>query len=429
MSKLDEAAIRGKKARWARAFPELGAGPVDMTPCTDPAYFELEREKIFMKTWWKVARVEELPRPGDYKVKRIDFARTSAIIVRGRDNKIRAFYNVCCHRGNTVITETPGFREFTGRAKGGAMACRFHGWVYDSQGKLIHVPEEEHILCFQKEDHGLTPIACEEWNGFVFINLDPEPETSLEEFLGDYGDHFSNYPYEGTPVCFQYYTYLDANWKPCLDAFAEAYHVHTIHAGSFPNVFTSLVENAKIFGPHRTCSVMLADPGELTPSGAVANRIGVFNTLNKRGQTRLPPTLNPDRRENWCFELSVMFPSFLLHVLEGSWFTHHFWPIAVDKTLWEGHLYLPAATTHSERWALEQWQLLQRNAWLEDTATMEDTSRALMSGGKKEIYLHDEEVLIRHGYKVVDDWVHDRAGMGAGMAKETPRAEPVGAES
>lgn len=401
----------GKKLRWSRMYPELGTGPVDAESCTSPEYFELEKEKIFKKVWWKVARAEELPRPGDYKVKRFHFADTSVIIIRGRDNKFRAFYNTCSHRGNTVISETAKdefFRELTGHARGNAVTCRFHGWVYSSDGSLMFVPEEEYFPCFEKEKNGLTPVACDEWEGFVFINLDPKPRWPLAEFLGGFGHHYAGFPYEELTTSFHYWTVLNSNWKVCLDAFSEAYHVHTIHAGSFPGIFTSEIENVKIFGPHRTCCVCFATPPEMQPTAAIAQKIAQYSGLYRRQKTMLPPTVNPNKLENFSFEMGVIFPSLLLHLMEGSWFTHHFIPIAVDKTLWEGDLYIRSPQTNAERWSLEQWQVIQRNAWLEDTQTMEDTYRSLKSGGKKKINLHDHEVLIRHSYKAVDDWVHDR---------------------
>ena len=115
----------------------------------------------------------------------------------------------------------------------------------------------------------------------------------------------------------------------------------------------------------------------------------------------LPPSINPSAREDFAFELSVSFPNLLLHISEGIWFTHQFWPLAHNKTLWEGKYYVRAPRTNSERWALEHAQLLQRNAWLEDTQTMENTHRAIASGVKRIINLQDEEILIRHAHHVI----------------------------
>ena len=116
--------------------------------------------------------------------------------------------------------------------------------------------------------------------------------------------------------------------------------------------------------------------------------------------------MNPNDRDDFSFELSVIFPNILVHVTEGVWFTHQFWPVGHNKTRWEGRYYLPKAKTYSERWAQEFAQVLQRNAWLEDTATMEDTQEALESKAKKVMHLQDEEILIRHGYHVLEQYLN-----------------------
>lgn len=123
-------------------------------------------------------------------------------------------------------------------------------------------------------------------------------------------------------------------------------------------------------------------------------------------ETILPPTLNDENRDDYAFELSVFFPNWLLHVSEGIWFTHQFWPIGYDRCLWEGKYYVMEPTTNSEKWALEHAMVVQRNAWLEDTATMEGTFFALNSGSKKHMNLHDEETLVRHGYYVLEKYLN-----------------------
>jgi len=105
--------------RWAEANPWLGTGPIPVEPYISPAYYEKEKEKIFKRVWLCVAREAEVPQPGDYKVKRIAAGDTSAIIVRGKDGKVRAFHNMCSHRGNTVVTETG--EETYGASRAGVM--------------------------------------------------------------------------------------------------------------------------------------------------------------------------------------------------------------------------------------------------------------------------------------------------------------------
>ncbi len=395
--------------RWAALYPELGTGPVSAEPCVSPEFYEREREIVFKRTWLMVARDEELPKPGDYKVKRLDVADTSVIVMRGKDGNVRGFHNVCSHRGNTVVTETGD--ETFGSSKAAVISCRFHGWVYDATGALVNVPEEERFYsCFDKKENGLTSIRTEVWEGFIFINLDPTGSQSLMDYLGDYAEHMGGFPYSELTQCYSYWTYLDCNWKISHDAFAEAYHVHTIHAGSFPNTFSSGLANVRLFGPHRTAAVCLSPSAQLRPVQTVADEIaGGYAGAHHTGST-LPPTVNPDGKEDFSFELSVVFPNLLLHISEGLWFTHQFWPLAHNRTRWEGKMFYRPPRTNSERWALQCAQLIARNAWLEDTATMEATQAALQSGAKTEMMLQDEEVLVRHGYHALEQYMQGQEG-------------------
>ncbi|WP_374265940.1 SRPBCC family protein [Zoogloea sp.] len=392
--------------KWAAKYPDLGTGPIPVEPCVSPEFFEQERQKVFLKSWLKVGRVEEIAKAGDYKVKKLAFAKTSVILMRGKDGQIRGFHNTCSHRGNKVVVETG--EETFGRNKAAVVTCRFHGWVYNAHGGIVQVPEENKFSAdFDKARNGLTPVHTDVWEGFIFVNLDPsEQVVPLAEFLGGIGTHLAGFPYGELSQCFSYHTYLDCNWKVAHDAFAEAYHVATIHAGSFPNVFSSGLQNVELFGPHRTTAICLSLNAEPTPVAKIANSLATGSLVAQRGASMLPPTVNPDRRDDFSFELSVLFPNLLLHVSEGIWFTHQFWPIAHNKTLWEGKYYVRPAQTNSQRWALEHAQCLQRNAWLEDTATMEDTQTALESGAKQWMYLQDDEILIRHGYHALEAYMH-----------------------
>jgi len=393
-----------EQLRWASKFPELGLEPIPVEPCVSPEYFDREKEQVFMKTWLKVGRVEEIPNAGDYKVKKIHFAKTSVILIHGKDGKIRGFHNTCSHRGNKVIVESG--EETFGRSKAAVVTCRFHGWVYDAQGQIAHVPEEERFSpCWEKASNGLTPVHTDVWEGFIFINLSSEPADSLQDYLGGIGKHLAGYPFASMNQCFSYHTTLDCNWKIALDAFSEAYHVSTIHAGSFPNAFSTGLADVELFGDHRTTGICLTLDATPTPIAAMANEITGASLVAKRGASMLPASVNPSRREDFSFELSVVFPNILIHISEGIWFTHQFWPIAHNRTLWEGKYYVPAPKTNSERWAVEFAQVLQRNAWLEDTATMEDTHAALESGAKTHMVLQDEEILLRHGYKVLEQYM------------------------
>lgn len=390
--------------RWSELYPELGQGPVPTEPCISETFFEEERNKVFKRCWLMVGRDEELPKPGDWKVKRLHVANTSVILIRGKDGVVRGFHNICSHRGNKVIIEDGD--ETFGGSKAAVVSCRFHGWVYGADGALVQVPEEDHFYpCFDKAENGLAAVRTDVWEGFIFVNLDSAGSQSLADYLGDFAQHMGGFPYGEITECFSYYTYLDCNWKVSHDAFAEAYHVHTIHAGSFPNTFSSALSDVRLFGPHRSAAVCLSPDGEFKPVQKLADAIAGGYAGQYHGNKTLPESINPSGKEDFSFELSVIFPNILLHISEGLWFTHQFWPIAHNKTRWEGKIYYHPPKTNSQRWAQECAQLLARNAWLEDTGTMEATQAALQSGAKDHMILQDEEILVRHGYYALDQFM------------------------
>ena len=384
-------------------YPELGTAPLPVYPYLATDYYQKEIASIFRRDWLCVGRVEEIAQPGDYKVKRLDFAHTSVILIRGKDGAIGAFHNVCRHRGNKVVTETGG-EETYGSNKAAVITCRFHGWTYDAKGALVGVPQEERFPpCFNRADNSLVPIHVDTWAGFICINLAEKPRLPLSESLGGLKDHLDGYPFGSMPDVHTYYAHLNCNWKIGMDAFGEAYHVPTIHAGSFPGLTDYWQDDVAFYGDHRSIAFFAADMNPPTPVGSAANSIfGASIALQRTEPFPLPKTVNPTRHKNWGFEQSTMFPNFLIHVGEGLWFTHQFWPISENKCLWEGKYFLKAPKTNSEHWAQRYAVTLQRNAWLEDTATMEDTHDALMSGAVKQINLQDDEIMLRHAFNAIN---------------------------
>src|SRR3954451_141571 len=172
------AAVNGKK--WHDQHPELGTGPVPIEPYISQEYFNLERERIFRKVWLNVGREEEIPQPGNYLVKDLPVCGASILLVRGKDGRLRAFHNVCSHRSNKLVWDQGGSCQM--------FACKFHGWTYGLNGQLTFVPDEESFFDLRKGELGLTPVAADTWEGFIFVNLDPQPRESLKDYLGEMGE-------------------------------------------------------------------------------------------------------------------------------------------------------------------------------------------------------------------------------------------------
>jgi phenylpropionate dioxygenase-like ring-hydroxylating dioxygenase large terminal subunit len=270
-------------------------------------------------------------------------------------------------------------------------------------GSVLSIPEVERFVGLDKNALGLSEVHAEVWEGFIFVNLAGTPDSSLADFLGEAGTRFAGFPFGTMTAAYRYRTLLKCNWKVAQDAFSEGYHVPTIHAGSFPGSFDTKLINARFYGPHRSAGAALIMSEQPKPVAALTHRFANTSVAKPGQRGNIPEAINPGQNPKFGFDLCVFFPNFLMHVTEGFYFTHQFWPLSVDETLWEGVQYFVPPKDAGERFAHEYGQVLQRNAWLEDTATMEDTHEALKSGVRKEIYLQEGEVLIRHHMKVIED--------------------------
>jgi nitrite reductase/ring-hydroxylating ferredoxin subunit len=150
---------------WTENYPELGTGRVDYTDSIDPAFFEAEREAIFKRTWLNVGRIERFPRTGSYFSKELPSAGPgmSVIVVKTKDGSVKAFHNVCRHRGNKLVwndfprQETScSWRQFT---------CKYHPCRYSLDSELIFIQQEGEFFDVDKSRYGLVPVRCEVWEG------------------------------------------------------------------------------------------------------------------------------------------------------------------------------------------------------------------------------------------------------------------------
>lgn len=397
----------GAGSRWHAQHPHLGTGPLPANVFTSSEQFELEREHIFKKVWLNVGRVERVEKPGDFFVEDIAVCQTSVLVVRGQDGQIRAFHNMCSHRGNKVAWDKEGSCK--------AFTCKFHGWAYGLDGGLRHVPDEENFFDFDRAQHGMTPVACDVWEGFIFINVDPDPAETLQEYLGELATDLDGYPFADlAATCASWTTEVRANWKLVKDAFQETYHVAFLHKRSIPDSFTSptnphnQILDLKLYPRHG--SAALYGNADLTPTpvASLAFRHGAFLIRKDFEESRLPEGVNRQRHEDWTLDLNVIFPGFFVDVSEGSFFTHNFWPIDVDRTIWQSTQYFPRAKTAGQRFNQEYGHVLFRDIIMEDGRTLEETQSVLSSGAKKEFYLQDEEILVRHSHYIVDQMINER---------------------
>jgi len=244
---------------WTEHYPELGTGLVSYADSIAPEFFELEREAIFKRAWLHVGRVEQLPRNGSYFTREIAVARTSVVIVRDGD-EIRAFHNICRHRGNKLVWQDFPREETSGTAR--QFTCKYHGWRYGLDGACAFVQQEGEFFDLDKADYGLVPVHCEVWAGFIFVNLDRESKQPLRAFLGPMITAIEDFPFDQLTARYGFRAEVPANWKVFMDALQEQYHAPIVHRSQRPESFDAHAAgfeapHYQIDGPHR----MFNSPG------------------------------------------------------------------------------------------------------------------------------------------------------------------------
>lgn len=387
--------------------PELGTGPVPTDIYHRPEIYQRELEKIFKRTWIWVGRVDEIATPGQFFVRQIHTFGYSVLICRDRDGELRAFHNACRHRGHVVEARECG--------KTNAFTCGFHAWTYGLDGALRGVPDAEgfHGLC--KSKLGLRPVPLAIWEGFIFIYPGDEPVQSLAEYLGEQGADLIGYPFDACQERFAFAAEIGANWKCMVDSFCESYHLPALHRRSIgrtmaggDNPACRLID-IRLKGRHRTISLWANTAYEPGPVQglAYANAPGPAITSGRADDGfALPKGLNATRNPSWSLDVTCFFPTFLIAIGTGMYFTHQVWPLTANRVRYEMRAYMRPAVNAAQRFAQEHALVELRDTLLEDTNTLERTQRALDAGIVREFVFHDHELALRHHYHTVMQYLN-----------------------
>ncbi len=201
--------------------PYRGARLLPRKAYHEPAIFEWERANVLRKDWVIAGRVDEAPNPGTYFTTELD--GDPLIVVRGRDNQLRAFHNVCRHRGTAVVDEPCGSAV--------RFQCPYHAWIYDLEGRLVRAKHTDDLDDFSFEAYGLQAVACETWQGFVFLNLDPDA-APLATQLGDLDEHLGRFDFADLRAARTITYDVAANWKFIAENYSECYHCPPLHPSS-----------------------------------------------------------------------------------------------------------------------------------------------------------------------------------------------------
>ena len=263
---------------------------------TDPRILELEQRTVFSRSWQLVARAAQIREPGEYIS--CEIAGEPIIVVRGKDNVLRGFFNVCRHHAAAVITKPEGKAE--------NLRCPYHGWTYNLDGELILTPEFAGVANFDRSANGLVPVQVAEWHNWIFVKLEPTG-PSLPEFLGnDLIERLEPLNPERLNWFERRSYFLNCNWKVFVDNYLDGgYHVPHIHGG-----LSSVLDNSKykIETGERYClqsSPIIGEKGEAQTSAA------------RKGERA---------RYFW------IYPNLMINLYEGVMDTNLVIPRGVDKT-------------------------------------------------------------------------------------------------
>lgn len=377
--------------RFTRRYPEEGSDPIPVERYTSQDYFDRERDQVFRRKWLNVGHMLQAPKPGDYFVADLKIANTSILVMHGKDGRVRAFHNMCSHRGAPLAWDAQGSCK-------GYLSCRFHGWVYDTTGKLVQVSDAENFPSVKAEENGLSEVHCSVWKDFIFINLAPEPEQTLIEYLGPVADEVGRYDFSGFTPAFSYRIDENVNWKTLQEAQLEGWHLPYLHEKTLARAVKvegrqyrhSAIE---LYGLHGVLGSPPPDSFQPSPTAMLASRFGT-GTVQAFGSK--PQTGEDGYRFRGSFDFWHIFPNFFVGLLDGLFFTFNIWPIAVDRSVWEIKGYYPPVKKASDLFAREYSKVGLRDPMMEDCFTHELIAAQLKSGAKREIHLQDEEMLCRH---------------------------------
>ncbi|TKA08701.1 aromatic ring-hydroxylating oxygenase subunit alpha [Actinacidiphila oryziradicis] len=353
---------------------------------TDPEIFALEQERIFESMWFCVARSSELDKPGAFRT--VDVGRESILVTRARDNSIRAFFNVCRHRGAKLRTEESGEVKR-------AFQCPYHAWTYDLQGKLVAAPNLTKMPDIGRTEYGLVNVHVREWLGYVWVCLAEEPPSFEEQTLGEVitrlGDVESIERYDiaelevGRRIVYD----VRANWKLIIENFMECYHCATIHP--------ELTEVLPEFADGYAAQYFVGHGAEF------GEGIQGFTVDGSEGVDRIPTVSEDQDRRYYAITIK---PQVFINLVPDHVIFHRMYPVAADRTIVEcDWLYLKDVVASGKD--------VSRSVELFDRVNRQDfdacercqpamSSRLYAKGG----------VLVpsEHHIGAFHDWIHDRLG-------------------
>ena len=303
-----------------------------------PEAFADEQEKIFSESWLFVGHQSQIPKAGDFFLTTI--AGESIIVTRDQGSTIRAFYNVCRHRGSRLKEDACGHAS--------TIQCPYHAWTYGLDGRLIGAPHMDEVPGFKKTDYPLRGVNLGIWEGFIFINLANKP-MPLEKWFGPLKGKFSHWNMSILRQAKRIEYNVHANWKLMFENYSECYHCAGVHPQLQKVSPYDSAENDLREGPFLGGFMKVNAGKSLTMSGnACAAFVGKIENLQQ------------------VFYYTI-FPNMLLSLHPEYVMVHQLWPQSPDRTLivcdWLFHPDAFARKDFNPQDAIEFWDVTNKQDW------------------------------------------------------------------
>ena len=354
---------------------------------SDPRVFEHERRALFQRSWVCVGRADEIPNAGDFRT--YEIGGSGVIVLRDAGGALRAYHNVCRHRGTRILEAEAG----SGLT---VLQCPYHAWTYDLQGALMGAPHMDAAQDFDRNEFGLYPVRAEVWRGFLFLNLSPKPEPLLR-YLGQFPRRASPYPLERLRRAHRFVYEIAANWKLVIQNANECYHC--------PGVHPQLVR----LTPYRSGE---EDLRKGPVFGGWMDFVDGARTLSPDGGTSrqtFPGLSSEDLARVYYY---VLYPSNFLSLLPDYVTLDWFMPVSPERTRLMFDLYVDRDEPDPASDAMEFWDMTNRQDWKICEMAHLGSKTAAYTQGR---YSSEEEVV-----HLIDRYYLQR--MGFLSARGTPRA-------
>jgi phenylpropionate dioxygenase-like ring-hydroxylating dioxygenase large terminal subunit len=338
---------------------------------SDPDFFELEKQTIFRSSWQLVCHLSDLPKPGDYHT--FDFLGESVVAVRGTDDQVRSFHNVCRHRASRLLDGPKGHC-------GGRITCPYHAWTYALDGRLIAVPHRETFQGLQLEAHGLVPLDQEVFMGFIFVRF-ASGGPSVREMAQPYVHEMAAYRFEDlVPQGRVTLRPRSVNWKNVADNYSDGLHINVAHPG-----LTRLFGKSYGIEAQEWIDKMWGTLRD-TPSKRWSERL--YQTLLPRVDF-----LPPERQRLWTY--FKLWPNVAFDIYPDQIDFMQFLPISPTETMIREIAYVHPDERREMRAARYLNWRINRRVNIEDKALIERVQAGMRSSSYSVGPLSSEEVCLR----------------------------------